>query len=205
MRQRHFSPAAAFAAWTLSIVLSGCGDPASSDPASGQLGTASPAADSSNPDNATEAEPAVGLRVGDSAVLAEVLEEHRGKVVLVDFWATWCLACMEQLPHTVDLHRRWGDRGLAVISVSLDDRDSESRVRRFLTDQGATFDNLLSTHGAGLKSFDDFGMEDGTLPHYRVYDREGRLHKSFGAGAGPFDVKDIDRALESLLADASPP
>ena len=54
----------------------------------------------------------------------------RGKVVLVDFWATWCLPCMAQLPHTVELADRFRDRGLTVATVSLDEPENIEQVRR---------------------------------------------------------------------------
>ena len=67
---------------------------------------------------------AVALRTIDEDELAEAIASHRGKVVLVDFWATWCLACTELFPHTVALHHRFADDGLVVLSVSFDDPES---------------------------------------------------------------------------------
>ena len=58
-------------------------------------------------------------RAGYDAAIAK----HRGKVVLVDFWATWCLPCVEQLPHTLELGQQMADRGLAVVTVSCDEPD----------------------------------------------------------------------------------
>ena len=63
----------------------------------------------------------VNLRVVDGAGFDAVIAEHRGKVVLVDFWATWCLPCIEQLPHTLEVGERLADRGLAVVTVSCDE------------------------------------------------------------------------------------
>lgn len=49
------------------------------------------------------------------------LSAYRGKVVLLDFWATWCDPCREEIPHFVDLQNKYGNRGLQVIGVSMDD------------------------------------------------------------------------------------
>ena len=49
------------------------------------------------------------------------LSDYRGKVVLLDFWATWCEPCREEIPHFVELQNKWGDRGFQVIGVSMDD------------------------------------------------------------------------------------
>jgi cytochrome c biogenesis protein CcmG, thiol:disulfide interchange protein DsbE len=49
------------------------------------------------------------------------LSSYRGKVVLLDFWATWCAPCREETPHLVDLQNKYGSQGLQVIGVSMDD------------------------------------------------------------------------------------
>ncbi|MES2791783.1 MAG: TlpA disulfide reductase family protein, partial [Planctomycetota bacterium] len=62
----------------------------------------------------------VELQVVDLKGYETILARHAGQVVLVDFWATWCAPCRKQFPHSVQLHRKLQDRGLAVISVSID-------------------------------------------------------------------------------------
>jgi thiol-disulfide isomerase/thioredoxin len=57
------------------------------------------------------------------------LSSYRGKVVLLDFWATWCGPCKEEIPHLVDLQNRYGSEGLQIIGVSMD--DSPGPVREF--------------------------------------------------------------------------
>ncbi len=56
-----------------------------------------------------------------SAQLAEVLAEQTGKVVLVNFWASWCTPCLKEIPTLVDLAERYRDRGFELVPVSLDD------------------------------------------------------------------------------------
>ena len=70
--------------------------------------------------------------------LAKIVAGHEGQVVLLDFWATWCGPCLELFPHTVELQRRFGGRGLTVITISLDDPDNEPAVRKFLAQSKAT-------------------------------------------------------------------
>jgi thiol-disulfide isomerase/thioredoxin len=143
-------------------------------------------------------EATIDLRPVDRPTLDRVLKEHRGRVVLVDFWATWCAPCVGLFPHSVDLARRYADRGLAVITISLDDGSQEAAVRRFLAAQGATpVENFLATSGVSPQTFEEFQIEGGGIPFLKVYDRQGRLRATI-AGAYP---EKIDRAVEELLGE----
>ena len=145
--------------------------------------------------------PASDVALGkiDGPGLAAAVAKHRGQVVLLDFWATWCGPCLELFPHTSELQRRFGDRGLTVITVSLDDPDNEPAVRKFLAGSKATAENYLSPYGVGPAAFEAFGIEDGALPHVRVYDRQGKLRRTFRSGGKSIDAKEIERAVEKLL------
>ncbi len=142
----------------------------------------------------------MAVRVIDEHELAEVISGHAGKVVLVDFWATWCLACIELFPHTVALHDRFGPRGLAVISVSFDSPDSQSPVLGFLQTHGATFDNFISRYGPSVESAERFGLP-GSLPQLRLFDREGNLAYSFPEPQSAVNIEAVDQAVERLLGD----
>jgi thiol-disulfide isomerase/thioredoxin len=141
------------------------------------------------------------FRVTDAAGLQEVLAKHRGEVVLVDFWATWCGPCVEQFPHTVELAAKFRERGLAVVSVSMDNPSAEPQVRAFLEQHEARFENFLSSYGSPVAATKAFGLP-GPVPCYRVYDREGRLHRQFVVdprAEKQFTTADIDAAVEELL------
>jgi thiol-disulfide isomerase/thioredoxin len=151
------------------------------------------------PPAAAETRPAaVKLHSVDPAGLRAVLARHRGRVVLVDFWATWCQPCAEWFPHTVDLQRRLACRGLTVISLSLDDPDHGAAVQDFLSRQGAVGENLTNRDGASAESFEAYGIRGG-LPQLQLYDRRGTLRKTFAADAVPIELRGIERAVGELL------
>jgi thiol-disulfide isomerase/thioredoxin len=159
----------------------------------------------------------IELQVVDLNGYEAALGKLHGKVVLVDFWATWCLPCRKQFPHSLELHRRFRDRGFTVMSVSIDQLDAgetldelKSRVLEFLTEQRAIFPNLvmpMTELAAGDPAATDvlaerLDLPGGSIPHFKLYDRQGNLvHKFFmdpDTGAG-FQPSEIDTAIEKLL------
>jgi thiol-disulfide isomerase/thioredoxin len=155
-----------------------------------------PAADrTSAPSSAATNVSNAALVRADSKLLDETIAKHKGKVVLVDYWATWCLPCVEGFPHTVELAKKYREQGLATIALSLDLLEEERKVQEFLNQQRADFDCLISKHNAiGQKPAEDFGVE--ALPQYRLYDRQGKLRKKW---EGTPD--NIEREIETLLAE----
>jgi thiol-disulfide isomerase/thioredoxin len=122
--------------------------------------------------------PDVTVTDATHATLDAAIKAHKGEVVLVDFWATWCPPCVEGFPHVVGLHRRYAARGLACVSVSLDRANAGDDVRAFLRDQGAVFENF---HWKTYRERDErLAFEEhfrfvGSIPHQVLYDRDGKL------------------------------
>lgn len=161
-------------------------------------------ADSAEP--ATEAENnGVSLRETSPEEFQQYLAKHRGQVVLVDFWATWCIPCREKFPETVALSRKYSDGGLVVISMSLDDPEAREAALKFLQSQNAPFDHLVSSLGGSDESFEEFEIEGGALPHLKLYDRKGELRHTF-SNSDPlaerqFTHADVERRVQELLAE----
>ena len=172
--------------------------------ASGWLGCSHESPAPARPSTTAAASDA-GVKVVDRSGYDAVIEELHGKVVLVDFWATWCLPCLEQLPHTVELSKRDGENGLAVVTMSLDDPDSVATIGAVLERVSADgLTNLVSQYGGSPQSAEAFEIDGGAIPHYKLYDRSGKLRQTFSldpAAARQFTPADIDAAVAELLAE----
>jgi peroxiredoxin len=95
------------------------------------------------------------------------LSDYRGKVVLLNFWATWCPPCRLEMPTMEEAYRKYKDQGFAVVAVSVDTGPT-SAIQDFLHEFGLTFQILLDPQMETLKSFDSF-----SLPTTIVIDRQG--------------------------------
>jgi thiol-disulfide isomerase/thioredoxin len=95
------------------------------------------------------------------------LRELHGKVVLVNFWATWCPPCRKEMPDLDALYKRFKDEGLVILAV---DDEEAAKVKPFLTERPVTYPILLDP---GRKVNDLFHIDG--IPKSFVYDREGKL------------------------------
>ncbi|HLP39967.1 MAG TPA: TlpA disulfide reductase family protein [Fibrobacteria bacterium] len=115
--------------------------------------------------------------------------DWKGKVVLIDFWATWCAGCRETIPALARLKEKYGANGLAVVGVSLD-KGSKSKVAKFATKFKVNYQILLDSEDTLSKVF---GFEG--LPSLYLFDRDGRLLKAM---TGYTALQ--DKELEALVA-----
>ena len=138
---------------------------------------------------------AVKLTPADEKDLAALIERQKGRVVFVDFWATFCKPCVKNFPHTVELHKKYQGEGLVVVSMNFDSPDEKANVQAFLEKQGATFENLISKYDAGNEANEAFDFEG--LPHLRLYDRQGKLRYKWEGKAN-----DLEAKVKELLAES---
>jgi len=108
--------------------------------------------------------PELGLRDLDGRRVT--VAALRGKVLLVDFWATWCEPCRQELPFLQKLHERYADQGLVVVGVSVDER--VGNVRRYVQREGLGFTIL---HDREKQVAERFGLD--RMPTNYVVDRRG--------------------------------
>ena len=124
--------------------------------------------------HSSSSQPAAGLRPAPDFSLTDIsggalrLSDYRGKVVILDFWATWCEPCKLEIPHLVELQNKYAAQGLQVVGVSMD--DSEPPVRQFQQQFKMNYPVAVGTD----KLADQYGGVLG-LPITFVIDRQGRI------------------------------
>jgi len=171
----------------------------------GVAGCAPPQEDAGATATPAEAGSAIELKPVDRAAYDSLLGDLAGKVVLVDFWATWCAPCLEQLPHAAELASRRAPHGLAVVTLCMDEPKDAARASKLLRAKaGADVRRLISAQGGGPDAMEAFEISGGSVPHYKLYDRNGKLRRTFGvdpAAERQFTAEDIDAAVAELLAE----
>jgi len=120
------------------------------------------------------------------------LADYKGKVVFLNFWATWCEPCREEMPGMERLHRAYKDRGLVVLAVSLDSQGA-SVVNPFVRKLGLTFSVALDPKMAVRERYGVWAV-----PSTFIIDRAGK-RVLFANGSREWDSKAAHALMESLL------
>ena len=159
------------------------------------LGLALPGSSVSDP-HSTRIPPDFDVRTVDGRTIK--LSAYRGKVVVMDFWATWCPPCRQETPQLARIARENRDRGVEVVGLHIDDRGKSSpeAIRKFI-------DNYGISYTVGLATDDMFtaylGTADDTIPQTLVFGRDGKLIKHL-IGYDQSYVKILDEAVNQALA-----
>jgi len=124
------------------------------------------------------------------------LADYRGKVVLLDFWATWCGPCVIEIPWFQEFQRKYKDRGFEVLGVSMDD-DGWKAITPFVQRRKINYRVVLGDDKTG----DQYGGLE-ALPTTFVIDRNGRIA---AVHVGLASKKDFSDAIEKLLEDPALP
>jgi len=152
--------------------------------AAGTLGTATAAMPTGNAPDFT-------LRTADGKNLR--LQEQRGRVVMVNFWATWCAPCRQEMPHLNRLYEKYRGSGFVLLGVNVDDDAGNAIVTA--TKLGVTFPVLLDAEKKVSKLYDVNSM-----PSTLLIDRDGKvrhLHRGYREG---FELL-YDQQIRALLKE----
>ncbi len=138
--------------------------------------------------------------VADSTQAATpvTLEAYKGKVTLLNVWATYCIPCRTEMPSIQRLYEEYKDRGLQVVAVSVDAPGMEQAIRAFAAEYTLSFDVLYDPPGAIQRNYMTVG-----IPETFLIGKDGIIRYK-EIGGREWDAPTIRALVEQLLAESSP-
>ena len=143
--------------------------------------------------NLKPGQPAPGFKVITTSGQSVTLDNYRGHVLVIDFFATWCQPCRQSIPHLVEMNRKYGKQGLHVLGLSADE-DGERVVKTFAAEYKINYPLAL----AGDVTTVDFGVR--SVPIMFLVDKKGKIveiYRGFSDEIG----RSIEQNLKRLLAE----
>jgi cytochrome c biogenesis protein CcmG, thiol:disulfide interchange protein DsbE len=140
-------------------------------------------------------------KVIDAQGYQKLVQQHRGKPLLMTFWATWCEPCRDEYPMLNQLAKHYGPEGLQVVGVNFDDEGDLILMRRFIARYKPIFPNYRKKHGdeAGFTQA-VWPQWNGALPASFLYDKDGnQVGRVLGAGTR----ETYEAAIRQLLAGSN--
>jgi cytochrome c biogenesis protein CcmG, thiol:disulfide interchange protein DsbE len=145
----------------------------------------------------------IGIHAPDFTVVTldptpreQSLADYRGKVVMINIWATWCPPCRVEMPSIEQLHRTFGPKGLQILAVSVDEPGNEAAIRSFVTEYGLTFQILRDPKG---QDGDVSRLYEATgYPETIIIGRDGIIRKKM-IGASNWNSPENQGLIERLL------
>jgi len=141
---------------------------------------------------------AVDLKVVNYDGLTEAVKAQKGRVVVVDVWADYCVPCKKMMPHLVEMQRKYAADGLVVVTVSVDEAGRKDAALKFLRDKNVSGPNFL------LDEKVEFWQKRWKIngpPAAFVFDREGKRAAKFDSDDPdkPYDHEDVEKVVKDLL------
>jgi thiol-disulfide isomerase/thioredoxin len=136
----------------------------------------------------------------DRGSYAKLIAAHKGKVVLVDFWATWCEPCREELPRLVALAAKQDGNKFVLITISADEPEQEEKAAAFLDREHAPAARYIKRTDDDQAFIDSIDRNwSGALPALFLYDATGKRTGSFIGDSDPDDVETrVTQAVQAL-------
>jgi cytochrome c biogenesis protein CcmG/thiol:disulfide interchange protein DsbE len=142
-------------------------------------------------------ESAPSLALHDLQGAPHKLEEYRGKPVVLNFWATWCVPCAAEMPLLNEMQERYKGK-VVFIAASIDDDDVKAEVEAFIKKHKA--DALTVMMGATIESLQDFGLQQ-VMPGTVLIDAEGNIVDRV---SGKLKKLDLEKRLRKLTGEPEP-
>ncbi len=131
------------------------------------------------------------LSLPDAQGETRSLDEWAGKALLINFWATWCAPCREEIPELVEAQSAFAGRGVQVIGIAVDKPES---VRRYMEEMDFNYPSLVG-ETAGMDVMASFG-NPGSLPFTLAFDRDGML---VGRKLGKVSASEIRAFIDAMV------
>lgn len=142
--------------------------------------------------------PGFAAKTVDVTPVMKTLSDYRGKVVLLNIWATYCIPCRTEMPSMEAVHKDLEQQGLKVVAISIDQSGFEEQIRDFAKDYNITFDILFDDTGAIQSIYRTTGV-----PETFIIGRDGVIRKRF-IGADDWNSEENRKLLLQLLAESAP-
>ncbi|MEM6793977.1 MAG: TlpA disulfide reductase family protein [Acidobacteriota bacterium] len=127
------------------------------------------------------------------------LSDFRGQPLLINFWATWCLSCREELPALERLHQKYAEKGIAIVGVATDN-EGRQLVEPYTQEMGLTFPILLDPNEVSTSLFGGIAGYPSTF----VLDSEGLIYSSYlGAQEEATFAEDLEYLLKAAPSDGA--
>jgi thiol-disulfide isomerase/thioredoxin len=133
----------------------------------------------------------------NEAGFQSLVNSHKGKVVVYDFWATWCAPCRAELPQLVKLEAKLRSQGVELITISADEREQKAAAEKFIQKfgvQGPAYLKQAADDDHFINAIDP--KWSGALPALFLYDKSGHKVRSF---IGETDMGALEAAIHKLL------
>ena len=133
----------------------------------------------------------------DEAGFQKLVASHKGKVVLYDFWATWCEPCRAELPQLVRLEAKLRSQGVELITISADEPETAAQAEKVVKQLTIRAPVYLKQANNDEKFIDSIDVKwSGALPALFLYDKQGHKVRSF---IGETDTAAVEAAIRKLL------
>jgi thiol-disulfide isomerase/thioredoxin len=132
---------------------------------------------------------------GKEMSFTEIIKSNKGKVIYIDFWASWCLPCKKEMPASLRLNKKFSDEEIVFVYISIDENTAawkKSMERMKIKNAGPHFRRNQSEMSDFLKSFYIY-----TIPHYMIIGKNSQIHNR---DALPPSDRKLERQLSKLIS-----
>lgn len=174
------------------VILAGCGVNGKPKSAQNTGDVTDAASGSQSGDAEKERKLAPDFTLADMNGKAHTLSKYQGKVVLIDFWASWCPPCRAEIPHLVKIYEKYKSDGLVILGVGLDKKENLATISKEL---GITYTVLVDDRSVTGRLYDVKG-----IPRTLMLDRKGRIaadHTGFAEGM----ESELEGEVKKLLSE----